>query len=659
MAKKVDVRKIPKEYLHPACHDCILQNTVKKDIKNPDTGKVIFKKGDFPIECKGILNEQGYKHMAQQARLKRDVPLSNTEGLKEEIHILRMAFDKAYWAAQELGRELRKTNEEWGEFPYQEVILNCTAKRKALRLGRRSGKTEIMAIDALHSSQTSAKVKGLQKRIGSTVTFITPADTQRKEIFDRIRSFMYDTMALEKGPDIKKDSNTPYPEVKTTENAVIQGFVTGTSSSSDGTSIRGKGGDKNFWDEAAFIKPAHYAIMMPLLAEDKDVDLTVSSTPMTEEGNFYEFCVDPVFKEFHFPTVAMPFWTDQIAYDQRKHLGPIRYRQEILAEFGSVDESVFSEELRDSMFVGQDYSDIQELYLTDRDSYYIGMGVDWNGVQNGNQIALMAMPKKGGQKVIIHRESITGENLQTRSLQIIRDLNRKWMPDFLYFDNGFGHTQIELLHGIALQAFKRYGRGHHDVNLKNIRGVNFQGRMKLKDPLTKKDVNVAVKPFMVDTLILEMEESNIIASADDDVLNDQMRSYQLVKITENGTPKYGPGSKTVGDHALDAVMLCAFGFRVEYGEIDVSSVFGAPVTVDPYSDLGILLEPDNYESDRSAGLHKRRKSSNIKESLRPQDRAATISDRSILRDVDDNRVIKKPSRSRFDNIRTVNLRRRY
>lgn len=599
MSKKVDVTKIPEEYLHPECIKCIKAKTLTKNIINTETGEVLYKAGEFPVVCKGILSKKGYEAMARSARA--DQGIVGDEGLEHEVDILREAFDKAYWAKKYLNWEPRVTKDG---YPYQEVALNCTSKRKALRLGRRSGKTDILSIEAVHSFATSAKDVKSNRRVGAKVTFITPAETQRKEIFDRIRSFIYERLLWGKY-EVPKDSNSPYPEIKTSENALIQGFVTGTSSGADGTSIRGKGGDKNLWDEGAFISPDQYAVMTPLLAEHPDVELIVSSTPLEKEGNFYEFCIDPTFKEFHIPSTAMDFWTPLIDYGQRRHLGPIQYRQEILAEFGSVDDSVFSDTLRAKMFIGESYESRVNHFIQNRDDYIVGLGVDWNGQQNGNQLCLMGAKKGTKKKEIIMRYEIDGDNIQTKSIQFIRELNQKWMFDFIYVDNGFGSAQIEMLHNIGKNAFRKYGRHSPDANLRNVFPINFQGKIKRINPYDKKEESKLIKVFMVDTMMLEMEDGDIVAAEDDTELNKQMEMYKIARVMDSGSPKYVPGNKRIGDHALDGVMLCALGFKLEYSDIDKTFALGlSPVAASPYESLEIeeLMDRTNYERDRGTGF---------------------------------------------------------
>lgn len=799
---KIDVTKIPDELLHPACIQCIKDRTLKEDIVNPETKEVMFKKGEFAIDCRGILNEKGYRAMAES------VMQDSTEGeIQDQVEILRNAFDKVYWAKQKLGWEPRVTNELFGFYPVQEVALNCTAKRKVYRLGRRFGKcvgedsliwtdhgsikakdldpsihkiitsseglklrytsdykvfdngvkevfrietkfgtidyltgnhpylvlknglyewvevddlilgdlvaivenhsigyigtiifspviskdyvglqptfdltvpethnfvangtvthnTDLMAVEASHSVATSARDATDPRRIGAKVTFITPAETQRKEIFDRIRVILYEKMGWQKGFDVKRDTNSPYPEIISSSNAVIQAFVTGASSGSDGTSIRGKGGDKNFWDEAEFIRAEHYAIMMPLLAEDPNVELVVSSTPKEANGIFYKFCKDPTYREFHYPSTALDFWTPQIDYDQRKFLGPIQYRQEILAEFGSVDESVFSDEARAGMFVGPRYSDVEKDFLDNRADYIIGLGVDWNGSLNGNQLCIMARKKETQKKIIVNRLAIKGEEIQTRSLNKIRELNQKWKFDFIYVDNGFGGVQIEMLHKIAKAAIRKFGKDHADSNLRKVKGINFQGKVKLKDPLTRKEEAKFVKVFMVDTMLLELEDLNIQAAKEDEELNNQMAGYKIARILESGSPKYQAGTKTLGDHALDAVMLASLGFRLEFGDLDPSVYFGHGIALDPYEQLEIeeLLDRNNYVSDKPTGvLRKGYPSGNIKETLRPIDRTADLQRSSQIQREQPSAQSSRnvPIRSNYSGHgRAISLRRR-
>jgi len=455
--------------------------------------------------------------------------------------------------------------------------------------------TEAIAIEIVHDLFTSSKtVDGVEN---ADDTVITPGQTQRDEIMQRVRDFMYDRLGVDKN-EMEKDKNTPFPLIKTKHKSSVKGLVTGTAPGSQGTSIRSQGGDKLILDEAAFFSEDHYAAFLALLSDHPDVRMIVSSTPKGKSSVFYKWCHDPFYKEFHFPSIISPLWIKQIERELKKFYGPINYQAEIMAEFIDEDASAFPDQFIERMFrLDQDYNEISREVLDDRDKYYIGMGVDWNGHQNGTQIYLMARDKKTKKKRLIWHESVHDqEQTQLRSVNKVRELNTMYRPDFIYIDIGFGHTQYELLRTLGFSALRKYGAHHPDAALyRKLTPIAANKSIEVIDKIDKNmKRTIAIKPFMVEIALMDMENGDLIAPHSDETLQEQMKHYHLVKVSSTGNPIYKGSNRRIGDHALDAFMLCNLGFRLEYDQKELRDnlVAPPPVTVDPY--IEILVDPVNY-----------------------------------------------------------------
>jgi len=254
------------------------------------------------------------------------------------------------------------------------------------------------------------------------------------------------------------------------------------------------------------------------------------------------------------------------------------------------------------------------------------MGVDWNGSTNGTQIYIIAADRKTNKKTVIWKDAVHDEEqTQLKSVIKIRDLNRKYRPDFIYIDIGFGHTQYELLRTMGLDALRKYGANHPDSKLLKITPIMANKTIEVTDPV-RKDIKrtIAVKPFMVEVTLMEMEKKNILAPNDDDQLKEQMKHYHLVKISSTGIPIYKASNRRIGDHALDAFLLCNLGFRLEYESKDLKTdlVNESVQTVDPY--IEILINPANYDNEDE--LQEKKTYSTIKR-RKPFKRTVSISDK--------------------------------
>lgn len=137
--------------LHPGCILCKQRNTAQADVIDPETGRVIARKGDFIIQCKGIPKDP----LVQIREAVSSLGLGEEFG-EEEIESLAMVKDPVLWAAknvtvldEETGERgpwipqgaTQANIEKYGLDPsasyYQELMVKCTARRQLARLGRR------------------------------------------------------------------------------------------------------------------------------------------------------------------------------------------------------------------------------------------------------------------------------------------------------------------------------------------------------------------------------------------------------------------------------------------------------------------------------------------------------------------------------------------
>lgn len=196
------------------------------------------------------------------------------------------------------------------------------------------------------------------------------------------------------------------------------------------------------------------------------------------------------------------------------------------------------------------------------------MGCDWNHEGIGTRIVALAYDRVNKLFFIVDKATVSKEGwTQTAAMEKIIELNRKYVFDKVYVDRGFGYTQVETLKSFAIAQFGKLPKGHPDLMLAEIVGVDFSSKIEVQDPYTNQMVKKDVKPFMVSILNKVIEKVAIKFDEKFDLaIIAQLKGYEE-KRSASGKPTYFASSATVGDHDLDALLLAMFAFNVEYDEI--------------------------------------------------------------------------------------------
>jgi len=155
-----------------------------------------------------------------------------------------------------------------------------------------------------------------------------------------------------------------------------------------------------------------------------------------------------------------------------------------------------------------------------------------------------------------------GEFTQTRGVQKIISLNRKWNPRFIYVDKGHGTTQIEQLHLFGIQTPTS---GLH----KKVKGIDMASKTEIKDPTTKRFgmmVDKENKHLMVELSARQLEEGRCLFPRSEDVksgLVTQLRNYEIIRWSSAGKPVYTKDD----EHTAVAWMLSIYAFVLEFTDI--------------------------------------------------------------------------------------------
>ena len=513
--------------IHPFCKECIKSH---KDWKLRG-GKVMHvdRTGKIETHICNLIHEE----MSISAEAKKSLG-------EEDVAFANFLYNPTLWTKTEL---------EWNARWYQDLMLKCSAFRKVSRMGRRVGKTEVISVKMLHYAYTHENVG---------VLVIAPYKNQVGLIFDKLDTLMSKSDSLKSS--IKRNTKNPY-RVEFYNGSRILGFTSGTRTGSKSAGIRGQDAHMILIDEADYLGESDFEVILAIQASRPDVLIWASSTPTGKRDMFWRFCNEPElgYKEFHFPSSASPSWSIQTERLERAMYSEAGYMHEFEAEFGDIAEGVFLRKYVDASVQPYTYEKIRR----NKESLYT-MGVDWNTAGNGTVIVVTEWNKnfnegRGAFKVILKRIINQEEFTQVRACEEIIALSEKWDPEFIYVDQGYGSTQIEML--------RKYGMEHPKSNLANkVKGIYFGDKIEIRDPVTKQIVKKHMKPFIVNLAARRMEDGQIILPDCEDLKNGlvgQIRDYTVIRTTAFGQPVYSDDN----DHALVAWMLSILAATMEFSDI--------------------------------------------------------------------------------------------
>ena len=260
-----------------------------------------------------------------------DVTQLTPEQRSKYIHILKTfpLFVKEFF-----NKELRR---------WQEEVVDSDAKRFALRVSRRGGKTELACMLILWLCFTNGKTLDPKRIKPYKVLIMAPLETHLNDIYQT----MLDLIGLSKD---FRESLVGKPTKSATEltfknRAKIKFLTAGTKSGMAAMGIRGKEGDLIWIDEADYCTDDDMTSALAILSQSDKIRFIITSTPSGKRGMYYQICTDPIprgFQSFHYNCwQAIPDYEEARDRQMRALLGPVRYEHEQLAEFGSESFSVF------------------------------------------------------------------------------------------------------------------------------------------------------------------------------------------------------------------------------------------------------------------------------------------------------------------------------
>lgn len=433
------------------------------------------------------------------------------------------------------------------------VVHNCSAQSKVIRVGRRSGKTYMMAL---------MMVQEMLVNEGYRVLVVSPYAVQTAEV---IKTFKDLCSRLPENP-IKSSKQTPAWEINFHNGSILMGFTAATNADS----VRGQTANRIVLDEVDDIPEAAIVSVMAIKMSVPDVKVWRSGTPKGER-NLHRAEQDPLNKCFHYPSYVIPHYNDKMDASLRAEMGDgIGYVQEVMAIIGVANNQVFQ-----SMFLNRAQN--KALFITatdvlnDRARFIVVLGVDWNHDKVGSRLIVMAYDKVSPQVYIIDKEIVAVEGFTQHAAQDkIITLNRKYSCDHIFVDKGFGTTQVANIKQFALAQVGTVPKGHPDLKLLDITAIDFGSVTEILDPVSGETLRTPTKQMAVLNTV-EMLEKDLLAlhpKEDHDIIL-QFKNY-VEKSRNKNRITYGYLSKKIGDHDLDAIMIGLFGLKKIYSSLFIS-----------------------------------------------------------------------------------------
>jgi len=520
----------------PQCHECVRKQLIKY-AKFSTEGRIQGRR--FTVPCVGIK-----KHLIE--------PSEKASMTDEQIEYLEAVRDKVAFAKTfiKLPGDI-----PWKARWYQTQVLRCTSRRKVLRIGRRTGKTDSVCIEILWKIFTNSDKK----------VFVTgPQKVHVEEIFTRLRAFIAANPIL--ANTITRDVSAPYYEIKLKNRSRVRGVPGGAKGKKEGLAGRGQDADDIYCEEMDYIdETALRGGILPILHTSAETSLCGFSTPTGFKTPYYGLCEEnPQFKEFHFTYKVLPWYkqveTEKISFTEEQ------WQHEYLAEWGTAESGVYKPSYIDRALTDYKYDQPRN------GIWKYTIGTDWNEKHGTEIIVLGYNPLNQSFMVVDALHIEKSEFTQLSGVSKLIELNRKWKPHFIYIDAGNGSTNYEILRKTAYENSRKDGDRDTARMLTMLKKYDAGSSIETRDPVSSQKHKTPAKPFMVNSSVRLFEQNKIRISAHDITLEKQLRSYIIERMTPTKTPVYGLEDPKVMDHRLDALNLAIVAFSLEFGELHVQPV---------------------------------------------------------------------------------------
>ncbi len=534
-------------------------------------------------------------------------------GSEEDFNYLKVVSNPTSWANFELG---------WNARWFQQEILNCSSQFKAIRAGRRAGKSESMALLALWYLFTNGGLADRQFQI----LMVAPYMSQVSKFFDSVRGFIKQSSSMSMPGVVKRNVINPQV-IEFGQGGIMRGFSSGgTSTSSAGSDkVRGQDADLIIIDEVDYVADIDIEVVMAILGSHPGARLIAASTPTGFRSKLYEWCrnKEAGFKEFWFISAESPTWSDDTEKMFKENYSESGYAREFLAEFGEEAAGVFRP--KDVQKAIADY-DMEKCFYRSECEYVIG--VDWNKT-TGTHITVVEAISIQGEGIkyrLVDKEIIRkAEFQQIEGVKKIMEIDKKWGGNnHIYVDAGFGHVQVEMMWKYDIDNPKE-GTNYRE----KVKPITMNSNIEIRDPVTGQMIKKPVKQFMVDNAARSLENGMCLVPKSEDTatrivpkeiafanigLAQQMREFKIMRYTPSGMPTYSQDY----EHTLTAWMLALMGHLMEYSDINQMNL----VSNVAYSEgmASAFYKPKEYGDDGPTMKEVMDEAKDLAKDMRPGDR---------------------------------------
>lgn len=483
-------------------------------------------KKEFPLECSGHILDQVKKLNKEDFESEEDFEMS------------KILMDPVAWAKWEFG---------WDHRWYQEFVSSCTARKKVLRGGRRSGKSRVEIVLILHEMSTLPNRK---------ILLLAPSEKLIGEFFDVINEFIKMSSTLK--DSIERSTKSPHL-LQLKNGSKLLGISISPKDPDAGDKARGFDANLFIIDESEMFKEKDMEAIMALLVSSPDTRVMISSTPKGWRKHFYRICTNKnlAYKEFWWISGEKPDWTTEMEAQLKEEYTEAGYTSEFNADFGELEEGTFKKKYIDASLRHYDCV----FNGPEKGRTYV-LGVDWNK-SAGNHMVICEI--EGGM-IVFRKKIITPESefMHTKAVEDIIKLHMMWNFKYIFVDAGYGHTNVELL--------KKWGMENPASGmLKALHSVYMNQDIEVKDPTNGELVRRRAKPYVVEQTAKLLEDGSLILADSEDYghvgeglsdigLVEQMRNFRVERYSVHSLPTYSQGN----DHTLTAYMLaCAMWINKE------------------------------------------------------------------------------------------------
>lgn len=281
----------------------------------------------------------------------------------------------------------------WQPHPTQREWLLCEARTKIASCGRRWGKTEAAAIDAITFAILNP---------GSVQIVVSPTYDQSRLIFDTVERLAMGPAGIR---HLARVTRTPYPRL-----TLAGSVIMARTADEDGRNLRGHSADRVIVDEAAYVRDSVVTeVIAPMLA-DRNGRLVMISTPFGRNHFYRAFLRGREQKgacaSFSFPSWVNPHISREYIEAQRQEISPRQFSVEYEAQFIDDSSCVFPWEDIDAA--------ARDLPLAPswEEGEQIVAGIDWARYSDYTAVVAVGVSEDGCRVIDIDRFNRMGWDAQ-------------------------------------------------------------------------------------------------------------------------------------------------------------------------------------------------------------------------------------------------------